>query len=873
MNDELEQLYVRALQLPQDERASLVADVCAGDEGLAAELLALLAAAEGAEDFFAKFGNALLSPLLLSDALNDAAASRGHSPQSSPRMIEASALQEGLVIDRYRIVGLLGRGGMGTVYRAHDTRLDRAVALKFLHPHVAGDADAEQRLLAEARAAAALEDPNICVIHEIAETPDGQPFIAMAFCEGETLKQRLSSGSIAPDDAILIAAQVARALKAAHLRHIIHGDVKPGNIMVASDGTVKLLDFGLAKSGDVPDSRTGFTRGTVAYMSPEQVRCESVDHRSDLWSLGVVLYEMLAGRRPFRGESDRATLQAILHEDPEPLPSVRVNVPLHLPAVVERLLRKDRDARYASAAEVLTDLAHATPTAAGQTESIATQPHPGRGVILRVGIAVSLATLVGSMIWFAHRREEWRVARIADFRAEPSIAVLPLANLNADSADGALAVGMTEDLISTLARAGNARVIASTSTAAFRNRKMDARRIADSLGVSDILEGGIQKSGSQFRIEVRLISGRDGSTRWSQAYQREFSDMFSVQDEIVRAVAAELGLRFDKERQLRRHKTRNIAAYELYLRGSDPLLLRSENGVWKAIEYFEKAIAADSNYAAAYAGVALAQVRRARTANDPGMPPRELMALAEKAARKGIALDDSLPEAHYALGRVLEAELEISSAETEIRRAISLDPTRSIYHRSLAYVLEWADRPEDVLAEARRALETDPLNPYAQVALAGAFAENRRVDEALAQLHRVASIQPPLQAVAFTSALCYANQQRLPEAIATLRPQAEAGDPMFRAFLGYMLAQAGQRDEAKRILADLVARRERTGSGTFQIAVVHAGLGDSDQAFVWLDKSVDDRSIESVIMAPMFEDLRRDPRFRTVKERLGLLKQ
>lgn len=870
---ELEQLYERALKLPHAARASFVAEACAGDERLCAELLSLVAAAEGAEDFFAKLGNVLLSPPVLSDALDHAVASRGESPRSSRRMIEPDVLEEGLVIDRYRIVGLLGRGGMGIVYHAHDTRLDRDVALKFLFPNRAGNADAEERLLAEARAAAALEHPNICVVHEIGETPHGQPFIAMAFCEGVTLKQRLATGAIAPDAAIPIATQVARALSAAHARDIIHRDVKPGNIMLASDGTAKLLDFGLAKSDDATASHSGFTPGTVAYMSPEQVRGESVDQRSDLWSLGVVLYEMLAGRRPFRGESDRATLQAILHEDPEPLASVFGNVPFHYAAVVERLLRKDREERYASVAAVLTDLAHVISDDDERVYSKANRRLSKRGAVLLAGVATLLVALAGYMVWSGHRREPSRFALTAADRAEPSIAVLPLANLSADTVDGALAVGMTEELIATLARAGGARVIASTSTAAFRDRKMDVRQIADSLGVSNILEGELQKSGSRLRIEVRLVAARDGSTTWSQSYEREFKDMFSLQDEIARAVAGELGLRFDKDRQLRRHHPRSVAAYELYLHGSDPLLLRSQGGVWKALEYFQQAIAVDSTYAAAYAGLALVQVRRGRTTTEPGMPLRELFALAENEGRKAVALDDSLPEAHYALGRVLEAELDFPQAEMEIRRAIALDPTRSIYHRALSYVLEWGSRPEELLTETQRALETDPLNPYALAALGGALAANRRFDEALVQLDRVSAIQPPLQGVAFVAAQIYAGQKRLPEAIAILRPQAEAGDPMFRALLGYMLAKAGQRDEAKRLLADLLARSERTGVGAFQVAIVHAGLGDRDQAFAWLDKSVDDRSIGSVIMAPVFEDLRRDPRFQKLNGRLGLPKR
>lgn len=480
-----------------------------------------------------------------------------------------------------------------------------------------------------------------------------------------------------------------------------------------------------------------------------------------------------------------------------------------------------------------------------------------------------LAVIVAAVVWSGAGAKASRSALASLRRTEPSIAVLPLTNLSTDSADAALAVGMTEELIATLARAGDVRVISSSSTSAFKGREIDPRQIAESLGVSNLLAGSVRKTGSQLRVQVRLITARDGSTRWAQAYDRDFQDVFSVQDEIARAVAGELELRFDKERQLHRHQTRNIAAYELYLRGSDPLLLRSEGGVWRAQDYFEQAIAADSTYAAAYAGLALVHVRRGRTTNDPGMPLRELFALAESTARKAVALDDSLPEAHYTLGRVLEAMLEFPSAETEIRRAIALDPSRSIYRRSLSYLHAWAGRPEDELAEARRALETDPLNPYAHAAVASGLYGNRRFDEALAQFARVAAFQPPLQAVAFGIAQCHAQKQRWPEAIAALRPQAEAGDALYRGLLGNLLARAGQRDEANRLLADLIARREKTGVGAFQVAVVYAGLGDFDQAFAWLDKSIDDRSIGSVIMGPTFDDLHRDPRFSQLRRRLG----
>lgn len=868
MNDELEQLYDRAMSLPTDARTLFAREACGGDAKLQEELLSLLAASEGAEEFFAKLGDVVMSPPLLAEAVNDAVAFGSDSPGESRRPVEPYVLDDGSVVGHYSIVGRLGRGGMGTVYRAHDTRLNREVALKFLYPHLTSDADAEVRLLAEARAAAALQHPNICVVHEIGETPEGQPFIAMALCEGDTLKQRLSKGAIAPDEAVAITVQLARALKEAHSRHIIHRDVKPGNIILGSDGTVKLLDFGLAKSADVSVTRPGSTPGTVAYMSPEQVRGDGVDQRSDLWSLGVVIYEMLAGRRPFRGGSDRVILQAILHEDPEPLQSFAAGVPAHVVAVVQRLLRKGSDLRYESAEAVLADLEHASAADAGRVDVGARRPQ--RRTAWMAGVAILIVATVAATAWWGVGAKGPQSAITAAGRSEPSIAVLPLANLSGDSLDAAIAVGMTEDLISTLARSGGVRVISSTSTSGFRDRTIDVRQIADSLGVSNILEGGIQKSGSQIRVEVRLVAARDGSTLWSQAYDREYKDMFALQDEIVRAVAYELGMRFDRVRQLRRHHPRSIAAYELYLRGSDPLLLRSQSGVWKALEYFEQAIAADSTYAAAHAGLALVQVRRARTTSDPGMPLEELLVLAENSGRKAIALDESLPEAHYALGRVLEAKLEFKGAESEIRRAIALDPTRSVYRRALVTMHGWASRPKEELAESQRALETDPLNPYAHVSLASSLAANGRIDEALVQLERVSAVKPPLQAVAFVLAQCYARQRRLPEAIAVLRPQADAGDPMFRGLLGNMLARAGQRDEANRILVDLLARRERTGTGAFQIAMVNAGLGDLDQTFIWLDRSVDDRSIGTMIMGPTFEDLRRDSRFDKLKARLRL---
>jgi tetratricopeptide (TPR) repeat protein len=366
------------------------------------------------------------------------------------------------------------------------------------------------------------------------------------------------------------------------------------------------------------------------------------------------------------------------------------------------------------------------------------------------------------------------------------------------------------------------------------------------------------------------VDGNDGTTLWVQDYGRPFHDVLAVQEEIARAVAGELGLRFDRSRQLVRHNTRSVDAYQMYLRGWDPLLLRSEAGVWKAMDFFRQAIAIDSTYAAAHAGMALMYVRRARNARDPQLSRQALLDLSKESARHALRLDSTLAEAHYALAQVHEASLEFGEAERAIRRAIALDPSRSVYRRRLAYLHGWAGRPEAELQEARLALEIDPLNPYAIGAYAGALFGVRRDDEAMAELERLSGFQPPLQAAAFILAQIYVRQGRWDEAIGALRPMADAGDPLYVALFGFVLGRAGERDEANRILDRLLARRNTDEFRAFQVALVYAGLGDLDQTFFWLQRSIDDNSISSLVMGPTFEFLHADSRFAALRARLGL---
>jgi TolB-like protein/DNA-binding SARP family transcriptional activator len=500
----------------------------------------------------------------------------------------------------------------------------------------------------------------------------------------------------------------------------------------------------------------------------------------------------------------------------------------------------------------------------------ATRPAPrrlSRSFSIAVAAVASLVVVV-----FAATRLRLRDApaeALAPVAPGPSIAVLPLTNLSGDPADAGLADGMTEELIAMLGRTGNLRVIASTSVFALRDRRMDVRQIADSLRVSHVLEGGIQKVGPRLRMQVRLVDARDGSTLWSETYDREMGDIFAVQDDIARAVAHELDVRLaggDGPGSSSRRYTPNIAAYEWYLRGMDVALMRTDSGHQQGLEYFNRAIAADSNFAAAYAG--LVRMYLAEAGDTPG-DHREWFARAEQAALKAVALDDSLAEAHSALGWARLAKRDWASAEAEFKRAIAIDPSVPRGREGLARVYLYTGQPAEQLAEAQLAIKTDPFSHSAIREMALALNMNDRCDETLELLRPLKTLSPPASIAGMIGGACYARKRMWPEAVAEFRWARETGAKAALAFLGYALARAGQRDEAVRILSDLVTGREDS-HGAFGIAVVYAGLRDYDQSFAWLDKAADENSVRVYIMDPMFDDLHRDPRFDRFKRRMGL---
>jgi TolB-like protein/DNA-binding SARP family transcriptional activator len=481
-----------------------------------------------------------------------------------------------------------------------------------------------------------------------------------------------------------------------------------------------------------------------------------------------------------------------------------------------------------------------------------------------------ILVLIATALWLRATRGERRPPVAT---GEPSIAVLPFTNVTGDQHDAALVDGLTEEMIAVLAKIRNLRVIARTSAFAFRNSNVGVRRIGDSLGVSNLLEGSVQKVGTQLRVQVRLVDARDGSTRWSETYDRELKDIFSVQSEIAGAVARELDLRLGESAlaRIEHGSTRNIAAYELYLRGNNQTLLRSDSGVRAGLEYFRQAIALDPNYAAAYAGLARLQGRVA--VNDTVLPRRDRLALAEKAALKAVALDDSSGDAHAALSAVRRENYDMASAESELMRAVSLEPTNPRFREWLVQLYIVTERPAEALAQARGALELDPLSPTANAELAHALLANDRCDEALAQLDKLKSLRPPLLRAGSIAAQCYARKKMWPQAIAELQQISANAGTQGQAKLGYLLARAGRTDEARRTLAALLDRSRRINGRAFDVATVYAGLGENDQAFKWLDKALDDRSLDALnvdYMLTTMDGLWPDPRFDALRGRLGL---
>jgi eukaryotic-like serine/threonine-protein kinase len=739
-----------------------------------------------------------------------------------------AAINTGTTVSHYRIIEKIGAGGMGEVYLAEDTELDRKVALKFLPHHLCQDAGCRARFKREAQAAAKLDHPNIVTVHEVGEF-QGRPFFSMQHVEGQALKEVLAGTSLSLDRIFEIGIQTCEGLQAAHERGVTHRDIKPSNILIDLHGRVRIVDFGLASvAGCDQLTRIGSTMGTVGYMSPEQVRGEQVDHRSDLFSLGVVIYEMITTRQPFTGDNEAMTMRNTLEAEPEPLARFKSDVPDGLQTIVTKTLAKDKQLRYQHADDLLVDL-----------KGLRRQP------------------------------------AIQAPAKRPSIAVLSFANLSSDLEQEYFCDGMAEEIINALSHVEELQVVARTSALSFKGQGIDVREIGRRLGVKTVLEGSVRRSGNRLRITTQLVDVASGYHLWSEKFDRDLEDIFVIQDEISLAVVENLKVRLqigDEARLAKRH-TADPVAYGLYLKGRYFWNKRSEEGIRKAISLFEQAIQADAGYAPAYAGLADCYII---IGYYDILPPKEAFPAAKAAAEKAIGLDASLAEAHTSLASVrLYYDWDWPGAEREFKKAIELNPGYSTAYQWYAEYLAFMGRYDESIAMGKRALELDPLSPIIASNLAGFYWAGGRYDAAIEEYRKALEMDSNLAVARLFLGLTYAAVERYDEAIAEIRKGIDLSggvDSPNQGVLGAIYGLAGRIDEGQQLLDRMITLSKTRYISPLQIATAYLALGREELAFTWLDKAFAERDhwITSLKVHPVFGSLHADTRFTELLRKMRL---
>jgi serine/threonine-protein kinase len=777
----------------------------------------------------------------------------------------------GKTVSHYRILERLGEGGMGVVYKAEDLTLGRTIALKFLPPELTRDAAAKERFKHEARAASALDHPNICTIHEINETDDGQMFIAMACYEGETLKKKIERGPMDLDQAVRIAIQVGEGLAKAHSLGIVHRDIKPANVMITGDNVAKILDFGLAKlAGQVRLTKTSSTLGTVAYMSPEQAGGKEVDSRTDIWSLGVVLYEMIAARLPFKGEHEQAMMYSILNEDPAPLVSLRSEAPKEVLPILGKALAKEPGRRYQHMSEMLADLKSCEKkleVASAASEAAKPRWTKKRQLYLSAGLAVIIGLfVVGKIYLFPPPRGPI-----------DSIAVLPLQNLSGDPNQEYFSDGMTEALITELQKIRSLRVISRTSVMRYKKAQKLLPEIARELNVRAVVEGSVLREGDNVRVNVQLIQASPEKHLWAENFDRTMKSILALQSDVAQAIAREIRVVVTPDEQKRMASSRSVnpEAHEAYLKGRFYWNKRRGEDLKTAIGYFDQAIEKDPSYATAYAGLASTYVLLPEYA---GLPPKEIMPKAEAAATKALELDSTLAEAHAVLGLIrYEFDWDWAGAESEFKRAIELDPNYPTAHHWYSSLLSRFGRFDEALSESKRALELDPLSLVINENVGAILSSTGQFDKAIDQLKRALELDPNFSATHLDLGTTYARQGKYDEAIAEFRKVRElvGGGPFGLANLGYCYARVGKKSAAVKILNELFEFSKHGYSVSAEIASIYYGLGDKEKGFEWAEKAYQEREVRLVFLAAVAvsdSTLRSDQRLMALLNKIGMEK-
>ncbi|MCI0692011.1 protein kinase [candidate division KSB1 bacterium] len=771
-------------------------------------------------------------------------------------------------ISHYKILEKLGGGGMGVVYKAEDTKLKRLVALKFLPPDLTRDEEAKERFVNEAQAASALDHPNICVIHEIDETDDGQIFICMAYYEGETLKKKIDRGPLPIDQTLDLAIQIAQGLAKAHEHGITHRDIKPANAMITKDGVVKIVDFGLAKlAGQSRLTKTGSTMGTVAYMSPEQTRGTEVDHRTDIWAFGVVLYEMITAQLPFKGGYEQAVMYSIMNEDPAPITGLRANETMELERIVKKALQKDRANRYQYVDEMLVDLKLTTRVLESKSAGTIKEKLPKRKRAFLYGSITTFLVLLiaGGLYFFPGRRGTIN-----------SIAVLPLANLSGDPEQEYFTNGMTEALITDLAQISALRVISRTSVMQYKEVKKPLPEIARELNVDAVVEGSVLHSGEHVRITAQLIEAETDRHLWAESYERDLRNVLALQKEVAQAIAREIKVKLTPHERARLASTREATpeVYHMYLKGRYYWSKRTQEELKKAIRHFQNALDEDPAFAPAYAGLADCYSQLGTVVI--GQPPTEMRTLAAAAAKRALEIDSEQAEAHASLAYVKLYQWDWFGAEQGFKRAIELSPSYPSAHLWYAHYLAARGRFGEALAEVKRAENLDPLSPIIRTQVGWILHKARRYDEAIEQYRKVLDVDPNFVWALWQLGSAYIEKAMYTEAIAVSEKAVtlSSRSPLIVASLGDAYAKSGRRAKAQELLNELSELSKQRYIPPISLALIHISLGSKDQAFEWLEKAYQERSNGMAYLGVWsgWDPLRSDPRFIVLLKKMGVEK-
>jgi len=786
----------------------------------------------------------------------------------------------GQTISHYKILEKLGEGGMGIVYKAQDLKLDRLVALKFLPERVSTSEQDRARFIQEAKAAASLNHNNICTIHGV-EEHDGQIFIIMEYIEGGTLREKLPYTKV--DDALSVALQIGEALQEAHAKGIVHRDIKSDNVVLTSKGQAKVMDFGLAKlKGSLKLTRSSSTVGTLAYMAPEQIQGGEVDARSDIFSFGIVFYEMLSGKTPFRGEHDAAMMYSILNEEPESILKHRSELSPELDHIIRRALEKDPEDRYQSIADMVSELrreqkkssrvvrpsvADVTPIRPSSTEErpVLTQRRAPKKKAIIMGTLGSGLIGVALLIYLLTGRQH----------AVDSLAVLPFEDIGALPEQEYLADGITESIINNLSKISSLRVVPRSTVFRFREKDMDPQDVGSKLKVSAVLTGRITHRGQSIEMQVDLIDVERESQLWGNRYQSNTANLLTLQEQITKDVSSKLGIGLSSETRgkLTKHYTDNTQAYQLYLQGRYYWNKRNAVALERAINYFNQAIGLDSSFALAYAGLADCYIIQSQYS---GTPTRITLPLTQASAQRALELDNSLAEAHTTLAFSYFEQWRYEDAEREFKQAISLNPRYPTAYHWYNILLARTGRIDEASAIIKQGHDLDPYSPIITLNMGAIPFIRRQFEEALLYFKNCIELDPSFAVGYAWTGLTYERMKNYQEALPQLQKAVELSGRSSEClgYLGCFYGKIGKRADALKLLKENEDRYRGGTGAAYNIARIYAGLGDKEKVLDWLERDYSDRStwINSLMSDYVWDDVRADPRFVELTKKVGLVK-